>query len=159
MDRGRDQLGSWFRRNVLEFAIVTDTEKAENVKWDRDNAIFADVLLRADEADEEDAAQDNYVTDAREQPSSYQNALGIPSDLQQSQPTSRTHSQSRNPKCSKLFACHRAMLIRSEFFLKMFSSSFREAQHTPHLQIIPIACSPTVLEIVLTFLYLGPAFP
>ncbi|KAK5013096.1 hypothetical protein LTR16_004940 [Cryomyces antarcticus] len=35
----------------------------------------------------------------------------------------------------------------------MFSSSFKEAQDTPHLQIIPIDCSPEVLEVVLTFLY------
>jgi ankyrin repeat and BTB/POZ domain-containing protein 1 len=45
------------------------------------------------------------------------------------------------------------MLIRSEFFLTMFSSSFKEAQSTAHLQIISIDCSPTVLEIILTFLY------
>jgi ankyrin repeat and BTB/POZ domain-containing protein 1 len=45
------------------------------------------------------------------------------------------------------------MLIRSEFFLTMFSSPFREAQATPHLQIVPVDCSPTVLEAVLTFLY------
>jgi len=45
------------------------------------------------------------------------------------------------------------MLIRSEFFLAMFSSGFREAQETPHLQIIPIDCSPAVLEIVLQYLY------
>ncbi|KAI4240246.1 MAG: hypothetical protein LQ352_007689 [Teloschistes flavicans] len=45
------------------------------------------------------------------------------------------------------------MLLRSEFFLTMFSSAFREAQPTPHLQIIPIGCSPTVLEAVLAFLY------
>ncbi|KAL8953047.1 MAG: hypothetical protein Q9222_001097 [Ikaeria aurantiellina] len=35
----------------------------------------------------------------------------------------------------------------------MFSSSFREAQKTPHLQVIPIDCSPSVLETVLAFLY------
>jgi len=45
------------------------------------------------------------------------------------------------------------MLIRSEFFLTMFTSSFREAQTTEHLQIVPIDCSPEVLEEVLTFLY------
>jgi len=45
------------------------------------------------------------------------------------------------------------MLIRSEFFLTMFSSSFKEAQSLSHLQIISIDCSPTVLEIILTFLY------
>jgi ankyrin repeat/BTB/POZ domain-containing protein 1 len=35
----------------------------------------------------------------------------------------------------------------------MFSSSFREAQETPHLQIVPVDCSPDILEIVLTYLY------
>lgn len=45
------------------------------------------------------------------------------------------------------------MLIRSEFFLTMFSSSFREAQTTDHLQIVPIDCSPDVLEVILTYLY------
>lgn len=45
------------------------------------------------------------------------------------------------------------MLIRSEFFLTMFTSSFREAQPTEHLQIVPIDCSPEVLEEVLSFLY------
>jgi hypothetical protein len=45
------------------------------------------------------------------------------------------------------------MLIRSEFFMTMFDSSFREALDTPHLQIVPIDCSPEVLEIILTFLY------
>lgn len=45
------------------------------------------------------------------------------------------------------------MLIRAEFFSVMLSSGFREAQSTEHLQIIPIDCSPEVLEIVLSFLY------
>ena len=45
------------------------------------------------------------------------------------------------------------MLLRSEFLLTMFSSGFREAQYTEHLQIIPIDCSPDVLEVVLKFLY------
>ena len=54
---------------------------------------------------------------------------------------------------SVLFPVHRAMLLRSEFFSAMFSSSFREAQDSPHLHIVPIDCSPQVLEIVLTYLY------
>lgn len=45
------------------------------------------------------------------------------------------------------------MLLRSEFFQTMFSSGFREAQNTDHLQIIPIDCSPDVLEVVLKYLY------
>jgi ankyrin repeat/BTB/POZ domain-containing protein 1 len=35
----------------------------------------------------------------------------------------------------------------------MFSSTFREAQDTPHLQIVKLDCTPMVLETVLTFLY------
>jgi hypothetical protein len=42
----------------------------------------------------------------------------------------------------------------------MFSSGFKEAQTTEHLQIVTVDCSPQVLEIVLTFLYTEKAdFP
>ncbi len=161
LDKGRDQLEIWFRGNVLQYAVTTETDRADEVKWDRNNAIFADVLLRADEESEEDGARVGIDdTENRDRAASHTNALGIPLELQQSQPASRTHSRSRKGKRSKLFPAHRAMLIRSEFFLTMFSSSFREAQNTPHLQIIPIACSPAVLEIILTFLYTEKAdFP
>lgn len=35
----------------------------------------------------------------------------------------------------------------------MFGSEFMEAQDAPHLHIVPIDCSPAVLEVILTFLY------
>ena len=54
---------------------------------------------------------------------------------------------------SILFPCHRAMLLRSEFFQTMFSSPFREAHITDQLNVIDVDCSPDVLEIILTFLY------
>lgn len=150
MEKGRDQLEDWFRQNVLQHAVETDVEKADKVKWDKDNAIFADVLLRADE-DEPDPS----AIEIQEETVSQTSALGIPlgSQDQQSHPISRLSSPRRTPRRSKIFPCHRAMLIRSEFFLTMFSSSFLEAQDSPHLRIISIACSPAVLEIVLTFIY------
>ncbi|CEJ59696.1 Putative Ankyrin repeat and BTB/POZ domain protein [Penicillium brasilianum] len=115
--KGREQLEEWFRQNVLGHRVVVETSKVNDVKWDRNNAIFADVLLRADElADEDDSAADEI------------------------------------PK-STLFPCHRAMLLRSEFFQAMFTSSFREAHVTNDLHIIDVDCSPDVLEIILTFLY------
>ena len=161
LDKGRDQLEKWFRRNVLQHAIMTDTDRADEVKWDRNNAIFADVLLRADDEPEEDEARAGTEgNESRERTASQTNALGIPLQSQQPPPASRANSPSRKGNRSKLFPAHRAMLIRSEFFLTMFSSSFREAQYTHHLQIIPIACSPAVLEIILTFLYTEQAdFP
>lgn len=135
--RGQDQLGGWFRENVLKNQFVVQTSEADHVKWDRDNAVFADVLLRADE---------------------------LPEDLEEEKNGYEQHDEGDNrdsntPK-SILFPCHRAMLLRSEFFHAMFSSSFREAHVSDHLNIIPVDCSPEVLEIVLTFLYTEKAdFP
>jgi hypothetical protein len=117
LGKGRDQFEEWFRENVLGNRVVIETSKVDEVKWDRNNAIFADVLLRADELpDEDDGATDEV------------------------------------PK-STLFPCHRAMLLRSEFFQAMFTSSFREAHIKDQLHIIDVDCSPDVLEIILTFLY------
>jgi ankyrin repeat and BTB/POZ domain-containing protein 1 len=59
----------------------------------------------------------------------------------------------RTPRKSELFPAHRAILMRSELFNTMFSSAFREAQETPYLQIVPVDCTPDVLELVLIFLY------
>ncbi|GLA02424.1 hypothetical protein AnigIFM60653_001894 [Aspergillus niger] len=132
--KGRDQLEEWFRANVLKHKVTVETAKADDIKWDRDNAIYADVLLRADELpdDEEDI-------------------------LEESEPTEVEHGRSngsgRRVPMSTLFPCHRAMLLRSEFFQTMFASSFREAHMKDHLNVISVDCSPDVLEIVLTFLY------
>jgi ankyrin repeat/BTB/POZ domain-containing protein 1 len=150
VEKGRDQLGSWFRDNILRHKIHIDTEKAHTVQWDRNNGIFADVLLRADEdvdSDDEDEVE--------EIPRSRQ-TLGIPIGpfANKSRSPSRSPSRARKtPQKSVLFPAHRAMLLRSDFFAAMFSSAFREAQDTPYLQIIPIDCSPEVLEVILTYLY------
>ena len=155
VERGRDQLNTWFRDNVLKHKVLTDTERANDVRWDRDNGIFADVLIRADEDAMEE--EEELTDEVHEHSRSETNALGIPLGSEQS---SRSTSRGRKSRKSVLFPCHRAMLIRSEFFLTMFSSPFKEAQQTQHLQIIPIDCSPEVLEIVLTFLYTEKAdFP
>ncbi|RAK96921.1 ankyrin repeat and BTB/POZ domain protein [Aspergillus ibericus CBS 121593] len=125
--KGRDQLEQWFRANVLKHKVTVETSKADEVKWDRDNAIFADVLLQADELPEDVEAEQVDGADSG-------------------------FSDPRVPM-STLFPCHRAMLLRSEFFQTMFASSFREAHMKDHLNVINVNCSPDVLEIVLTFLY------
>ncbi|KAG9783086.1 hypothetical protein KCU88_g3195, partial [Aureobasidium melanogenum] len=178
VEKGRDQLELWFRENVLKHAIETDTTRADSIKWDRDNGVFADILLRAD-ADEAQDQDDNQINEDggvrrqrrfaedSSQQSPPTNVLGIPLDRgsgststslspSPSQTSSRSPSRSSprsRPRRTKIYPCHKAMLIRSEFFMTMFDSSFREAQETPHLQIVPIDCSPEVLEIILTFLY------
>ncbi len=149
VEAGRDQLEAWFMDNVLKHAVETDTRRADDIKWDRHNGIFADILLRADE-DEDEAIGSDQAQEPK-QTSYITNALGIP--MNPSSGLSRSPSRTRRPKRSKVYPCHKAMLIRSEFFLTMFESTFREAQQTPHLQIIPIDCSPAILEIILTYLY------
>ncbi|KAL8839658.1 MAG: hypothetical protein Q9170_001664 [Blastenia crenularia] len=159
VEKGRSQVEAWFLDNVMKHKVVVDTEKADDVKWDSNNGIFADVLLRADQPIEGSANSPTADPSQVQASRTTQGPLdGIPVG-----PASfpfRSPSQSRPTRSSVLFPTHRAMLLRSEFFLTMFSSAFREAQQTPHLQIIPIGCSPAVLEIVLAFLYTEKAdFP
>lgn len=141
--RGRAQIEDWYQNNVIRHKIEVDSSKVQDVKWTRDNAIFADVLLRADEEILEEPLS------GQETPKmSNTSALGIPVG-----PSSNSVSSSRKSRKSLLYPVHRAMLLRSEYFQTMFASSFKEAQITEHLQIVKVDCSPDVLEIVLNFLY------
>ncbi len=150
VERGRDQLATWFEENVLRHKLEVDTARAEDVQWDRDNGIFADVLLRADEEAEEDETPDEVSPHIPQVRNTTGPLNGIP--IGHFQP-SRSPSRARQPRKSILFPAHRAMLLRSEVFATMFASPFREGQELQHLQIVPVDCSPEVLSIVLTFLY------
>lgn len=150
VERGRDQLAAWFEDHVLRHKVEVDTDKANEVKWDRENGIFADVLLRADEEGEDDEDEPS-VEQARAHVRKTDGPLnGIPIGHFQA---SRSPSRRRKPKRSVLFPAHRAILLRSEVFSTMFASPFREGQELEHLQIVPVDCSPEVLSIILTFLY------
>lgn len=153
--KGRNQLEAWFRENVLKHKVSVDTAKADNVKWDRGNNIFADVLLRADEPEDEPVSEAPAAINDGKSTMHDKSGLGplkgIP--VGPNPQASRSPSRTRKSRRSVLFPAHRAMLIRSEFFLTMFSSAFREAQSTQHLQIVSVDCSPEVLEVVLAFLY------
>lgn len=154
VENGRNQLTAWFLENVLKHKVLLETEKAGNVRWDRDNSIFADVLLRADEHEEAEEFEEKFDDDQGEY-SEARAGIGSPNEIpvgpifKVSPPPSRNCKRRR----STIFPVHRAILLRSEYFLTMFSSAFREAQITEHLQIVTIDCSPEVLEIVLKFLY------
>ena len=149
VERGRNQLEAWFYNNVLEHKVVIDTDKADNVEWDRSNRIFADVLLRACEPEDALGIESPLVEDPQQNES--ETRIGIP--IGPLTHVSRSSFQRRKPRKSTIFPAHRAMLLRSEYFLAMFSSAFREAQTMEHLQIVPIQCSPEVLEVILAFLY------
>ncbi|KAF2689326.1 hypothetical protein K458DRAFT_358025 [Lentithecium fluviatile CBS 122367] len=155
LDRGRHQLENWFRDNVMKNKVIVDTHKVDNVQWDRNNSIFADVLLRADD-DEDDYASDEADTSPGPSESStppLRATLGPLNGIPVGPRQSRSPLRQRQPRKSTIYPAHRAMLLRSEYFLTMFSSTFREAQDTPYLQVIKLDCSPKVLEAILTFLY------
>jgi ankyrin repeat/BTB/POZ domain-containing protein 1 len=156
VERGRDQMQSWFREHVLQKQFQVDADKTNEVQWKRDNPSFADVLLLADVDDEED-----------DESSETAGATKISIPVGPSQATNSSALQ------KTLFPAHRAMLLRSELFATMFTSPFREGQissATPSddpttttsnettdssapLQIIPVDCTPAVLSVILTFLY------
>lgn len=146
--RGRGQIEAWFRNNVLKNKINVDSNKALDVQWTRDNSIFADVLLLADEDFEEEERSGHETPKTR-------NTVGPLNGIPIGPfAASRSPSRSRKVRQSVLFPAHRAMLLRSEYFQTMFESSFREAQTTTaFLHIVKVDCIPEVLEILLTFLY------
>ncbi|KAJ4297984.1 hypothetical protein N0V90_005883 [Kalmusia sp. IMI 367209] len=156
--RGRDQLESWFKEHVLRNKIEVETAKVDDLKWDRDNSIYADILLRADDEDE---SYDSDETSASPGPSEsstppVRNTLGPLNGIPIGPIKSRSPSRSRQPRAprkSTIYPAHKAMLLRSEYFSTMLTSPFREAQTTPYLQIVTLDCSPAVLETILTFLY------
>ncbi|KAJ4317517.1 hypothetical protein N0V94_004893 [Neodidymelliopsis sp. IMI 364377] len=147
LSRGRDQMHDWFQSNIVKHKRVVDTDKVDNIKWDRDNSIFADILLRADEDEEVQPEEPGTSTPATRTTNGPLNGLPV-GPVQ-----SRSSSRQRKPRKSTVYPAHRAMLLRSEYFLTMFSSEFKEAQETPHLQVVTVDCSPAVLETILTFMY------
>ncbi|KFA64745.1 hypothetical protein S40285_01341 [Stachybotrys chlorohalonatus IBT 40285] len=139
--RAIKQISHFFEKNVIGKKMIVDTDRVQEVKWKHDNSIFADVLLRADEPvlDEAD--------DGQPSPDEAKNDLGIPIG-----PTA-TSGEKKTARKSVLYPAHKAMLIRSEYFEKMFSGAFVEAQKAEHLHIVTVDCSPPVLELVLGYLY------
>ncbi|KAJ6446889.1 ankyrin repeat and BTB/POZ domain-containing protein [Purpureocillium lavendulum] len=137
-ERAMRQIGDFFRRHVLGRKMVVDTERVGDIRWDYDNTAFADVLLRADEQyDEEGSTNDADATPTL-------NGQGIPMGAA---------AGDKRPRKTALYPVHKAMLIRSEYFEKMFSGDFVESRRSEHLRVVKIDCSPAVLELVLTFLY------
>ncbi|KAL7812608.1 hypothetical protein V8C44DRAFT_357774 [Trichoderma aethiopicum] len=143
--RALDQITDFFQQSVLAHKMVVDTDRVDEVRWRHDNSIFADVLLRADEPSAEDTDGVLLAADATS------SGAGIPVG-----PSHEAASESNGVKKTRksvLYPAHKAMLIRSEYFDKMFSGDFVESQKSDHLHVITVDCSPPVLELILSFLY------
>jgi ankyrin repeat/BTB/POZ domain-containing protein 1 len=129
VSRCQTQLIKWFEENVLAHKLVVEAGKGDR-GWIPPQHTYADVIIQADEVDEDEEEEDDQED-------------GI---------------KVRRPRKRVLFPVHRAMLLRSDMFFTMFSSSFREAERfvsagSEELQIIPLDYSPEIVELVLRFLY------
>ncbi|KAM7209681.1 hypothetical protein V8F20_000084 [Naviculisporaceae sp. PSN 640] len=151
VQRAQSQVEAFFRDTVLKHKMVVDTRKANNIKWPHDNAIFANCILRADELPDEDDQEDGKLS--TENSNNNDNQGFIPIGLPREEPMSQNGTPKKKPPKSVLYPVHKAFLIRSPYFEKMFSSEFKEAQESEYLHIIKVDCAPEVLEIILTFLY------
>ncbi|KAL7800098.1 hypothetical protein V8C37DRAFT_364074 [Trichoderma ceciliae] len=143
VERALSQVGEFFQQSVLGHKMAVDTDRVDEVRWKHDNSIFADILLRADEAPVAGDEPDGFTDSA----STGHNGSGIPIG------PSQTPNEARKTGKSVLYPAHRAMLIRSEYFDKMFSGDFVESQKSEHLHVITVDCTPAVLELILSFLY------
>ncbi|KAM0506448.1 hypothetical protein ACHAP8_001488 [Fusarium lateritium] len=139
VERARGQFEDFFQQNVLGHKMIVDTDQVKNVKWKYDNSMFADVILRADEPIDIEDEKSGQATPTEDGPTI---PIGPAGD-----------QESVVKRKSVLYPAHKAMLIRSEYFEKMFSGDFVESQRDDHLRIITVDCTPAVLEIILTFLY------
>ncbi|KAL2757691.1 hypothetical protein ACRALDRAFT_1079819 [Sodiomyces alcalophilus JCM 7366] len=144
VNRAQQQVDAFFREHVLGHKMTVDSDKVGEIKWRHDNAIFADCLLAAEEpGDDDDDSQD--VDGESAAPTSRRNGIPIG-------PT-QDHADPKKTRRSVVYPVHKAMLLRSPYFETMFSSSFKEAQVGDHLHVITVDCPPSVLEIVLSYLY------
>jgi hypothetical protein len=128
-ERAVKQMGEFFASNVLGNKMVVETERVNDIRYTHDNAAFADVLLRADEPQSSSSADDDTPV---------LNGQGIPTSARRK---------------SALYPVHKAMLIRSEYFERMFSGDFVESHRAETLRVVTVDCAPAVLELVLAFLY------
>lgn len=142
VERARNQIGDFFQRSIVGHKMTVDIDRVDEVRWKYDNSIFADILLRADEPDSTDEQ-----VDVKDSTSNGFTSAGIPIG------PSQTTNGAKKTRKSVLYPAHKAMLIRSEYFDKMFSGDFVESQKSNHLRIVTVDCTPAVLELILTFLY------
>lgn len=143
VERARNQIGDFFQQSIVGHKMIVDMDRVDDVRWKYDNSIFADILLRADEPD----TTDEQVDGPKDSTSNGYNSAGIPIG------PSQTTNGTKKTRKSVLFPAHKAMLIRSEYFDKMFSGDFVESQKSNHLHVVTVDCTPAVLELILSFLY------
>ncbi|KAK8071053.1 BTB/POZ domain-containing protein [Apiospora hydei] len=147
--RAASQIEGFFNDKIIKHKMVVDISKVQDVKWRHDNSIFADCLLRADEAGSD--TEDDEDGNAGEEEAGFSN--GIPIGPAAAAAAAQAQNGASKKRKATLYPVHKAMLIRSPYFETMFSSQFMEAQKSDNLHVVKVDCSPEVLELILAFLY------
>ncbi|KAH6686925.1 BTB/POZ domain-containing protein [Plectosphaerella plurivora] len=138
VERAQEQITDFFHEKVLGHKMTVDATRIHEVKWQKGNAIFADCLLSAVEADDETETNSDTAP-------VLSTAIPIGPAAAAAEP--------RKTRRAVLYPVHKAMLLRSPYFETMFASEFKEAQEAENLHVITVDCTPEVLQVVLTFLY------
>ncbi|KAK8102704.1 BTB/POZ domain-containing protein [Apiospora sp. TS-2023a] len=146
--RAASQIEDFFYEKIIKHKMIVDVSKVQDVKWRHDNSIFADCLLRADEADS--GTEDDKDGEPEEE-AGFSN--GIPIGPAAAAAAAQAQQNGEKKRKATLYPVHKAMLIRSPYFETMFSSQFMEAQKSENLHVVKVDCSPEVLELILAFLY------
>lgn len=149
----RDQIQAWLHDKIFKHKIVIDSDKVDSLRFAGVNGVFADVLLSAEqeEADELEILQYDGHENNRNLGEDHR---GLP--IGPFATINRLDAPVRAVRTSTLYPVHRAILIRSEYFHTMFTSSFQEAiLPIPEsvLQVIKVNCGSDTLETILTYLY------
>ncbi|KAK8073691.1 BTB/POZ domain-containing protein 3 [Apiospora phragmitis] len=150
--RAASQIEGFFYDKIIKHKMVVDVSKVQDVKWRHDNSIFANCLLRADEAGSgtEDGEDDET---GEEEEAGVANGIPIGPAAAAATAQAQQNGEKRRKMKATLYPVHKAMLIRSPYFETMFSSQFMEAQKSENLHVVKVDCSPEVLELILAFLY------
>lgn len=148
--RAASQIEHFFYEKIIKHKMVVDVSKVQDVKWRHDNSIFADCLLRADEADS--STEDDKDGEPEEE-AGFSNGIPVGPAAAAAEGQAHQNGEKKRKRKATLYPVHKAMLIRSPYFETMFSSQFMEAQKAENLHVVKVDCSPEVLELILAFLY------
>lgn len=148
--RAASQIKDFFYEKIIKHKMVVDASKVQDIKWRHDNSIFADCLLRADEAG---SGTEEDKDGEPEEEAGVSNGIPIGPTAAAAAAQAHQNGEKKRKRKSTLYPVHKAMLIRSPYFETMFSSQFMEAQKSENLHVVKVDCSPEVLELILAFLY------
>jgi ankyrin repeat and BTB/POZ domain-containing protein 1 len=154
VNRAQQQVEDLFLSAVVGKRMVVDESSIDQIKWGRDNSIFADCILAAKEPE-----LDVDGVEIQEHPTLMRSSSIPIGPSSSEEPALLNGTEFASRRKVVLYPAHRAVLLRSPVWEKMFSGHFKEAQRSQYLPVINVECHPDVLELILKFLYTEKSDP